>query len=274
MIVSVDYNKILKYVSAQRLQKYLDVSGGDIRRALKLYQANIRLSQSFYPILSLLEVVLRNAINEEMINYFKDPDWLRNQQSGFMSDALLTYKDRHGVTRTNYQLKNDVQQSIRDVEGRKKRRATHWEILANLKFGFWTAMFYKTHFKILLGKPIGIFKNLPVGTTRDTVYDKLMRIKSFRNRIYHYEPIIFEQHGSHFVFNTQTSLDIYNEIKELFVWFDLDYSGWTKKINNVSFEIMRTNCVMRSYPKKTYYGKRLMIGINLYWNKYITRAGS
>src|ERR1700712_5245615 len=78
------------YLSSQRLQRYLAAYSGDQDRAIKLYTANIKISQSFFPLLSLLEVILRNQINLKLSMHFGDPDWIINQRTGFMSDPLLS----------------------------------------------------------------------------------------------------------------------------------------------------------------------------------------
>lgn len=82
---------------------YEEICNNDTQRALKLYQVNLRLSAAFYPLLSLFEIVLRNALNEELIAHFNDSDWLKNQRSGFMSHPTLT----------NDYLKQSVQKIIK-----------------------------------------------------------------------------------------------------------------------------------------------------------------
>ncbi|WP_339738428.1 hypothetical protein [uncultured Sunxiuqinia sp.] len=74
----MDYNKIKTYLSARRLLRYEQACHYDTQKVLKLYQANLRLTQSFYPLLLLFEVVLRNALNEELTTHFNDPEWLKS----------------------------------------------------------------------------------------------------------------------------------------------------------------------------------------------------
>jgi len=186
--MSLDYKKIQKYISVQRLQNYELVCHGNIRRALKLYQTNLRLSQAFYPLLSLFEVVLRNALNEELTSHISDPEWLRNQVKGFMVDPSLTFIDPvSGKPKHNHYLKNCVTNSVKKLIP----PVTQGKIIADLTFGFWTALFDPTHYKILTGRPIKIFNSLPPGTNRNTIHKKLIRIRDFRNRVYHNEPVIF-----------------------------------------------------------------------------------
>ncbi len=261
----IDYNKIKKYISKQRLQKYMDVSAGDMRMALKLYQTNLRISQAFYPLLSLFEVILRNALNDELSKYYNDPDWIISQRTGFMVDYRLKYYDKK---KSKYSWNRIF---IKEVDSSLKRlggAANGADVLASMKLGFWTAFFQKTHYVILAGRPIKIFPMLPMGTSRWAVYGKLLKIKEFRNRIYHNEPIIFKKELTGTTFSTQLPENIHSEITLMFSWLDLDFEKWTKKINGVDFEIRRAKCVLKYYPTIFYYLMRMVIGCRFYANKY------
>lgn len=264
----LDYNIIQKYISSSRLQGYEWVCNGNHRKTLKLYQTNLRLSQAFYPLLSLCEVILRNALNEELTNYFNDPDWLKDQLNGFMNHPSLTFFDqRTGKKKTNFFLKNSVEKTIKDLGA----NATQGKIIADLNFGFWTALFDKTHYSILKGCPIQIFPNLPSGANRSQTYQKMLRIRDYRNRIYHNEAIIFSKDSSgNPVFNLLQAQIIYSDIKEFFEWLNLDFHKWTKRIDTINFEIERANCMMLKYPAKTYYFKRIVLGIRHYLKKYFS----
>jgi len=79
-----------KYLSRPRFNRYLNAVGNDNKRAKKRYSANIRLAQAFHPIISQFEVILRNCINNNLVAYFADIDWIINQKSGFMSHNSLS----------------------------------------------------------------------------------------------------------------------------------------------------------------------------------------
>lgn len=252
--MSVDIGTIRKYISDARLQNYLDVSQNNYPKALKLYQANVRLSQSFYPLLSLVEVILRNALNEELSRHFNDADWLLNQVNGFMMDNALVYTDRTGKKKENFFLKSSVEKSMKNVP----KPISQGKIIADLNFGFWTALFNVTHSRILKGIPMRIFVNLPKGFNRKKVCEILDKVRDFRNRVYHNEPIIFKMKDDGTVeFNLKKSELIYGYIKDFFSWFDLDFNLWTKRIDHVMYEIENAKCVMNYYPGKKYYMKRL-----------------
>lgn len=106
----LNYNNIKKYISAARLQRYEAICGNDPKKSLKLYQTNLRLSQAFYPILSLFEVILRNAINYEMIRYYNDAEWLRNRINTLEYHGV---NNRTGQPFTNDYLKKKIENILR-----------------------------------------------------------------------------------------------------------------------------------------------------------------
>jgi hypothetical protein len=69
----------LKYfLSGPRLNIYLAKANNDFDKSYRLYKLNIELSEAFYPILSVLEVSLRNSVDETLKLHFKDPYWFQN----------------------------------------------------------------------------------------------------------------------------------------------------------------------------------------------------
>ncbi len=264
--MKINYQQVQQYLSASRMLNYEAVCGGNTDKAFKLYNTNLRISQAFYPLLSLTEVILRNAINDKLATHFADFNWLTNQQLGFMSHPSLSYFDRRaGRMKHNHFLKNQVAKSILDARG----AATQGKIIADLNFGFWTALFDNTHYSILTGVPIQIYSNLPPGGNRNNVHQTLVRIRDFRNRVYHNEPLIFEKDPVGYpLFSLTSAKSIYQDIQDIFLWLDLDFTQWTKSINNIIFEIERAECIMKVYPSNKYYFYRLNIGFKHYRNKY------
>lgn len=265
--MAFDYRKIKKYLSAPRLQIYEIVCLNNTKRALKIYQTNIQLSQAFYPLLSIVEVILRNAINEIMSAHFSDANWLISQQGGFMVDPALTSIDRHsGKLKQNYYLKKSVAKSIKKIGVGH----TQGKIISILEFGFWNAFFDNYHYQILSGIPIQIFSKLPRGTNRALIFDKLTRIRDFRNRVYHNEPIIFDKDvtGSP-CFCLNKAIQVYGDIQDVFQWLDLDFIKWTRRINNIEFELKRSEHIFNYYPSVKYYLNRMKLGILYYKKKYL-----
>jgi hypothetical protein len=181
------------YLSTPRFNVYLAKTNNNFGRAYQLYKTNIELSEAFYPILSVLEISLRNAVHETLKNYFQDEYWFKNKLPveflPFVSDATQKLSKRH-------------------------KNITADKIVAELTFGFWDRLFNR-NYTGLLWKPLRtIFKNTPKQLRqRDTIADALYRIRTLRNRIYHYEPIFG---------NLQDIENQYNEMLNFLTWLDLD----------------------------------------------------
>lgn len=78
-------NQLKYYLSTPRFNTYLSKTNNNFEKAYTLYQVNIQLSEAFYPLLSVLEVSLRNSIHETL-TFLK---WLDNDLP-----KLLTEIDR------------------------------------------------------------------------------------------------------------------------------------------------------------------------------------
>ena len=224
---------IYSHFSKIRFERYLLASNKDINKAIKLYKNNLRISQSFLPILGILEVILRNEINNILSNYFKDDDWILNQLTGFMIDPKLTYKKERREIHNHF-LKNSIEKSVTKFN-KKKVKITSAKIIADQDFGFWTEMFELTYYKILKGKPIQIFKNLPSGYGRKEVLYRINEIRKFRNRISHNEPICFIEQNMNFSY----SKNIYSYILELLSWINPELLKFTSDIDHVILKIRK-----------------------------------
>ena len=75
------YDEYLQVLSPARLNKYAQASGNEKAKTLRLYQYNIKLSQRFYGVIGMFEIMLRNAINAHYKQYFNDDNWIINQAS-------------------------------------------------------------------------------------------------------------------------------------------------------------------------------------------------
>ena len=183
----MDKNSIEKYISNSRLNAY---------ESLEEYKLNILYSQDYYTILSILEISLRNSINQYFnIKYGKD--WYKNE---FLhQDSFIKIKE---VTKRIITSKKDL---------------THEQIISELSFGFWSSLFRKSYTNNMRLSDIKcIFPNLPSKKdkiiTREYINKKLNHIRKFRNRIFHYEKII----------NKIEYDDIRNDIFELLLYFHTD----------------------------------------------------
>lgn len=223
------------YFSSPRIGRYLTACANDTKRCIKLYKSNLELAQSFHPLLGSLEVILRNGINDQLTSYFTDPNWIINQKGGFMIDPLLTYTNKKtGQKKTNKFLLDSVKNAERKLI-KKGIGVTSGRIISEQTFGFWTDIFENHHYKILKGRPIKMFKNLPKGYGRTEILNELTKIRQFRNRINHNEPICFV--GSAIDFSE--TLTVYNSIQHVLTWINPELNKWIKSLDKVKSVIAK-----------------------------------
>ena len=227
------YQKVRLYLSSQRIDRYFIATGNRKTRAVRLYKANLKIAQSFHPLLGALEVTLRNRINTILSAHFSDPDWIINQKTGFMAAPSLTHIDRRTGRRvTNDFLKSSVEKSERRFR-RLRVPITSGKIIADQALGFWTDLFEVHHYRLLLGRPIQVFHNLPSGHGRSDACDRLNKIRQFRNRINHNEPICFNGAAIDFTYVEE----VYDAIIEILTWIDPELIKWVKDIDTVRTKI-------------------------------------
>ena len=168
------YNECLQVLSPARLNKYAQACGNDKAKTLRLYQYNIKLSQRFYGVIGMFEIMLRNAINIHYQGYFHDTNWIINQArvGGLLEhDAADILRTQHTYTAMGV-YNND-------------------KMVASFSFGFWTYLFTKNNYRVGGKTLLQIFPNKAHGLKQSDIYRELTAIREFRNRIAHHEPICF-----------------------------------------------------------------------------------
>ncbi len=223
------YEELCLYLSNPRFERYFIASNFNEKRAILIYKENLKVAQSFYPLISFFEVVLRNKLNHELSNYFSDSEWIINQKTKMMSDSSLSHFDKKKqIFITNDFLKNSIEKSEKRLR-RLKLPVTCNHIIADTSFGFWTELYEIQHYKILKGRPIKIFENLPAGIGRKEVSDRLNKIRILRNRISHNEPLCFKSSSLDFS-GIQTN---YLILQELLLWLNPELLNWIMDLNQI-----------------------------------------
>lgn len=194
---------IISSISKERFQPYLNRCSGNQSEALKLYQKNIEVSQAFYAPLSVLEVTLRNKIDDSFKRHFNSEEWLTNA------------------------LPPELLKPVVEIEirlNRSKKNTSNSRILAELNFGFWTTLFNRQYAKVFWKPLHQIFQDIPSEKRkRNIVSARLNHIRNFRNRIYHYEPVIWD---------LSELKKIKNEIEEVTKWLDSSTSQWVSTFDS------------------------------------------
>lgn len=227
------YEKLEYFVSVPRLDRFLTASNGSKTKAQELYKSNLRVAESFYPILHLFEIFLRNTINYKLTEHFGNPDWIVTEKKGFMSDKSLEPS------------KYFLRKQIESAEKRVKRRGgtiTSGKIVAEQMLGFWTNLFDTHYYKLLSGTIIHCFPYRPNTIQRKEINLKLDRIREFRNRVYHNEPVCFNGNKVDFT----EAKTIKHEIYETLSWIDPELSKYIKQFDHVDEKI---NHALNLFPQ-------------------------
>lgn len=203
----MNYNQVEKYLSTERLNRYLRASNNCKSKAMDLYRINLSLSQAFYPMLNLFEIILRNVISTHIARHFEDNDWIVNQKNHFMSHPSLRG--------TKYFLRTEVER-VERVILKRSNTITSAKVIAEQNFGFWTSLFDPHHFRLIGGVTIHSFQHKPSNTNRKSIALMLKDIREFRNRVYHNEPICFKANEVNF----SKAIQIREKINKITSWID------------------------------------------------------
>lgn len=198
-----------RIISKERLEPYLKRHNNDLEKALNHYKINILISQSFYPVLAILEVGLRNSIDYQLTRKFKDENWFDNIE--YIKIASKFHTDRITNARANILS--------------EKKAITTGRIISELSFGFWTSLF-DLKFERTLWKNLRLaFPNCPKEIRkRKTMSSKFNGIRKLRNRIFHHEAISW---------NLNVLQTYKTEIIEGINWLDMDLIDWTAELNTI-----------------------------------------
>ena len=179
-------------------------------QTFKQYEQNLLVSKQYYIPLALLEVTLRNSINNHLKNKYGN-GWLINN-AFFLRQDLIRKRDE-----AKYKLQT------------RKETITQDKLIAELSFGFWTSLFKAPYAKQMRKNDLKkIFKNLPprhiIDINRASISSKLNNIRAFRNRIFHYEKII----------DSPKYQNIDKDINQILNFLHTDLQSFSKRLNSVS----------------------------------------
>ncbi len=126
---------IEKIISIERLEPYLNHHSNNFELAVAHYKANIEVSESFYSLLAILEIGLRNNIDYQLKRRFNDNLWYENAD-------FINIVSRFQIDRVS-EARNSIL--------REKKTITTGKVISELSFGFWTSLL-DSKFEKLYGK--------------------------------------------------------------------------------------------------------------------------
>ncbi len=217
-------NQLYTAVSSARFQRYLNAAG-DIKRGMKLYRANILLSQKMYGIIGIFEIILRNSIDRYMITK-KGGTWLE--------DSVKVGGCFYGQSGCE-----DTVESVTKAIKNLNSKYTHDNLISKLTLGFWTYQFATKEYAAANSNLLDIFINRDFGTRQKDIFKSLFKINDTRNRVAHYEPICFKEN----TINTDRTLRRYQLILELMGWLGCNNKKLFYGVNGVKSAIHKVDNV-------------------------------
>lgn len=201
--------QLITALSDRRFGRYLKGSGHDRDLAFSLYLYNARLAKAFLFPLHIVEIVLRNGVDEVLVSMFGE-SWAF--EPGFQN--LLTEPSRDTLHRAIQRL---------------GANPTKDDVVATLTFDFWSNLFRADYDRPLWQR--NMHRLLPhASTSTRASFERLLKpINRFRNRIAHHEPI----------FHMDVS-GLYKDILDVVRQRSPVTESWLKNHSTVH-EVMRTS---------------------------------
>lgn len=167
---------IADLLTHQRLSSYLTAANDDLDAALRLYEWNTNASAGTLSLISMTEVIVRNAMDAALSQW---------SQSRYGDGAWFTHAplDARGCA--------DIAEARRRAIKRQPTEV-HGKVVAELSFGFWrylTASRYLTSLWVPALNTAFPHGHADIGQRRKQVEQRLQRLAFVRNRAAHHEPI-------------------------------------------------------------------------------------
>ena len=196
------FKKLQNIISEPRLSSYLNFANNDEEKAYHLYLYNLEISQILYHNIHWLEIILRNAINQQLIKTEGD-NWYESDFLGRAEEKQISeIFQRH-----------EEKQEKRNKRGLPYQGLNNTKIIGEINFGFWNGLFKPYYEKLWRHELRHIFLTNE-RLLCSNIYRQLSSIRIIRNRIAHHEPILRVQISKNLIVTPQDiCTDIYNIIE-------------------------------------------------------------
>lgn len=202
---------LIALFSENRLKSY-NFNCDDNAIVLERYLYNIEVSKALYPLLSILEISLRNRINKAIERVIQ-ADWLLKElqyQNILLDNEYKKLLDAH---------KKLINKGYKNI-GKD-------DLIAELSLGFWVHLCTK-RYKTALWHKQDFFRTVFADYPNFSEFDKLRKVfpilqimLKLRNRVFHHEIIINHPYGI---------INCYNDLKRLLGFISKDSLLYLEKI--------------------------------------------
>lgn len=160
-----------KTLSTERFERYLAMCNNNAHSAIDLYSINVLLSERLYCGLHMLEVTLRNVIDNALSSAYHS-EW-------YNDDTIVTLP-----------LQKKLIAEAKKKLGRFKHNYSRGHVIAELNLGFWTSFFH-SEYETLWQQTLYKIARTAEGKHYKRKYfsKRLSDIRNLRNRVAHHEPI-------------------------------------------------------------------------------------
>lgn len=198
---AMDWDDLEKHFSPARLGRYRVACGGDEARAANAYVHNMLLGEAMMPVLSVLEIALRNGIHRRLSTVYRRSDWWE----AWNGNASFDWQRREVVNAAS-KLK------------RRLEPATPDKVIAELAFGFWSSLF-NVQFQDILWKELRLVfpRCAKAQRQRHTISSALNQIRELRNRFFHHEQLLWIN---------PSLLELHSRGIEVIGWLDPQLPQW------------------------------------------------
>lgn len=211
----MDFAKFNTIYSPERLSKYKRAANRDNELTEILYYYNQRLAKSFQPLVSNVEVMLRNKLNKAIATKYSDDKWLLHRVKGYSPTGIAPFT---GVSPIDNNYLRDCLRKADQKLVRKGRSITQDRLISELDFGFWTSLYNNGLPTDVSAAVMSIFCPLPPGTNRQTIKGDVNKIRLFRNRICHNNTLFFTRA----TIDIEKAVDAYKCMVSLSKYLDSD----------------------------------------------------
>ncbi|MBF6358303.1 hypothetical protein IU449_27780 [Nocardia higoensis] len=198
-------------MSAGRFDRYAQVAGSDAAGE-RLYEWNQLASGAWHETLGSFEIVLRNALDAQLISYHQrvlngNGDWYADPKMPWGTKSRLAQSVRKARERAT------LNYSISEVHGK---------VVAELTFGFWRYTLANTFQGTLWAQAYRhAFPHLRP-RKRIAVYDPIVDLHELRNRVAHHEPIHAVDHAVRL-----------SELLQVLGWIDPAAAAWVDATSRI-----------------------------------------
>lgn len=224
------FKQLEKAISVSRLKTYRANCKSSNEEILGKYIWNVQLSENFYFLLKNLEISLRNSIYNSYKNSYPERSlFYINKEDRY------TRKEFHAIG--SWKMIKVVKYNL--IE--EKKEFSDERIISQLNFGFWTKLLLDNHrnYRDMWRQILkDVFPHKPIKYNLDRekkdIAQRLHKIRVFRNRIFHYEPI----------FNRDDLDNIHKDILDIIGWINPELLSLTKMFDRYEEIVVKERIIV------------------------------